>query len=242
MGTTPSSHKIFQNQKNMPRTKSSKKDNRTPLEKLERMLDSKVDLLIFFQYYDGYSTDGSVGFNIHVGPAGSSKHRTGILAEVLTKDQFRSKGKKLALVAKAFIENSQIPPPEWRPTFDMDEIVNFRETARDLRSPEEKLAKEASEVLDLFIFFKYYDGYSTGGEIGFSPNSGPPGSINHKRAYARILASMTESQFRDKGKVLAGIAKEFIEQDIAPPENMRPDEPEREVPWGMIQEALNAIY
>jgi hypothetical protein len=226
----------------MPRTKSSKKDNRTPLEKLERMLDSKVDLLIFFQYYDGYSTEGSVGFNINVGPAGSSLHRTGILAEVLTKDQFRSKGKKVALVAKAFIESRQVPPPEWRPTFDIEEIANLRETARDHRSPEEKLTKEASEVLDLFIFFKYYDGYSTGGEIGFSPNSGPPGSINHKRAYARTLASITESQFRDKGKVMAGIAKELFECDIAPPEDMRPGEPEREVPWGMIQEALNATY
>jgi hypothetical protein len=101
------------------------------------MLDSKVDLLIFFQYFDGYSTNGSVGFNIHDGPAGSSKHRTGILADV-----------------QAFIEIEVIPPPEWRPTFDMEKIQDFRKTARDHRLPEEKLAK-VSEVLELFIFFKY---------------------------------------------------------------------------------------
>ena len=92
------------------------------------MLDSQVDLLIFFQYYAGclysyilgYSADRSVGFNIHVRPTGSSKHRTGILADALTKDQFRSKGKQLGLVAKAFAENRQIPPtPDWRPTFDI---------------------------------------------------------------------------------------------------------------------------
>jgi hypothetical protein len=51
-------------------------------------------------------------------------------------------------------------------------------------SSKDELAKEASEGLDPFIFFKHCDGCSKGGEIGFSTNSAPPGSVNHERANA----------------------------------------------------------
>jgi hypothetical protein len=224
----------------MPRTKSTKKDNRTPPEKLERV-SSKIELLIFFQYYDGYNTGGMVGFDTNAGPPGSAKHRAGIFEAALTMNQFRSKGKKLATLARAFVDNKLIPMPELRPQFDQDEIENMREESKDSRSPIKKL-DVVSEVMELFVFFQYYDGYKTGGEIGFNPRSGPPGSINHKRAYARFLPPMSESQFRDKGKSLANLAKEFVDNGILPPENLRPQLPEREAPWGMIEVALNGGY
>jgi hypothetical protein len=51
---------------------------------------------------------------------------------------------------------------------------------------------------------------------------------------------MSEShQFCDKGKSLANLAKEFVDNGISPPENLRSQLPERETPWGMIEETLN---
>jgi hypothetical protein len=189
----------------MPRTRSSKKDLRTPLEKLEQMR-SKIELAIFFGYYDGIRTGGALGFHVtDKVPPGSTKHRTGIFEIALSKDQFRSKGKKLSQVASAFIANDETPPDNYRPHFDPQEIDDMRTKNQDSRTAEEKLA-EVDDLTELFVFFKYYDGYSTAGEIGFSMNSGPPGSINHKRAYTKILDHWSETQFRDKGKNLAGIA------------------------------------
>jgi hypothetical protein len=80
------------------------------------------------------------------------------------------------------------------------------------------------------------------GGIEFNPNYRPPGSINHKRAYATILAPMSESQFRHKGKLLSNLAKEFIADGIEPPKNVCPVQPDLEVPWGMIKEALRGGY
>jgi hypothetical protein len=113
--------------------------------------------------------------------------------------------------------------------------------ATKIKTIHEKLAAVADH-LELFVFFKYYDGYKTGGEIGFNANSGPPGSINHKRAYTTILAPMTESQFRDKGKLLSSLAQEFIANDIEPLDHLRPIQPNREVPWSMINEALSGGF
>jgi hypothetical protein len=226
----------------MPRTRSSKEDKRTPIEKLQQF-DSKVDLLIFFKYFDGYRTDGMVGFDTNAGPPGSTKHwgDSGIFQTALTKSQFRGKARKLALLANTFIQAETEPPQELRPYFDQEDIENIREGSRDRRSPVEKLAAVADH-LELFVFFKYYDGYKTGGEIGFNANSGPPGSINHKRAYTTILAPMTESQFRDKGKLLSSLAQEFIANDIEPLDHLRPIQPNREVPWSMINEALSGGF
>jgi hypothetical protein len=53
---------------------------------------------------------------------------------------------------------------------------------------------------------------------------------------------MSESQFRDKGKLLSSLAKEFIANDIEPPDNLRPVQPDREVPWSMINEALSGGF
>jgi hypothetical protein len=51
----------------------------------------------------------------------------------------------------------------------------MRTKNQDSRTAEEKLA-EVDDLTELFVFLKYYDGYSTAGEIGFSMNSGPPAS------------------------------------------------------------------
>lgn len=225
----------------MPRTRCKKTDDRGPLEKLQKV-ESKLDLYIFFQYFDGYNSDGMVGFNVNTGPPGSAKHWAGGFFEAyLTKSQFRSKGLKLATLARFFVSEKITPPPEMRPYFTQQEINNAREEKRDKRTPLQKLGA-VTDLKQLFIFFKYYDGYSTGGEIGFSPNAGPPGSINHKRAYASILEGMKDDQFRDKGKLLANLAMEFFDGGIVPPEYLRPRCPERETPRSMVEEAMRVGY
>jgi hypothetical protein len=73
---------------------------------------------MFYQYFDGYSTNGMVEFKTHKGLPGSTKHWGGIFQTSFTKKQFRSEGKKLAMLSKAFILNNTGPPPALRPHFD----------------------------------------------------------------------------------------------------------------------------
>jgi hypothetical protein len=40
---------------------------------------------------------------------------------------------------------------------------------------------------------------------------------------------MSESQVRDKGKSLANLAKEFVDNGISPPKNLCPQLPERAI-------------
>jgi hypothetical protein len=77
------------------------------------------------------------------------------------------------LLAKTFIQAKIEPPQELRPYFDQEDLVKICEGSRDRRSTDEKLATVV-DLLELFVFFKYYDGYNTGGEIGFNDNSPPP--------------------------------------------------------------------
>jgi hypothetical protein len=221
----------------MPRTKSSKKnDTRTPLQKLNK-IECKVELLMFFHYYDGLTTDGALGCHVTPKiPFGSTSHRTGIFEIAYTKDQFRSKAKKIGQIAQQFIDSDSQPPEELRPTISPEEIQSLREQGKDMRSPAEKF-QTITEELELFVFFKYYDAYSTDGEIGFHLRAGPPGSVNHKRAYLSVLEPWSDSKFREKGKAIAKIAKEFADTGSVPPANRRPGEPERQVPWGLIQTA-----
>ena len=61
----------------MPHIKSTKTpDNCTPLEKLQP-IESKADRLLF-QYYDGVTTDGAMGFDINAGAIRSAKFQVGI--------------------------------------------------------------------------------------------------------------------------------------------------------------------
>lgn len=221
----------------MPRTKSKKKDTRTPLEKLNR-IQCKVELLMLYNYYDGLTTEGALGFHVAPDkPFGSTKHRTGIFEIAFTKNQFRSKGKALAQIAKEFIDTDTKPPNELRPTITSKEIEGLRERGKETRSPNERFDSITDE-LEIFVFFKYYDAYLTDGEIGFHLNAGPPGSINHKRAFSKVLEPWNESKFRQKGHHLAKLAKEFVDAGLEPPANLRPTEPKRQVPWGMIETAL----
>jgi hypothetical protein len=190
-------------------------------------------------------TGGMVGFQINdKAPPGSVQHwaTSGIFKAALTKSQFRSKARKHAVVAQAFIKNNnEIPPPELRPQFHPEEIQDIIEQGRDTRTIDEKLAV-VTDLQELFMFFQYFDGYRTNGEIGFNPGSGPPGSINHKRSFTGIFKTMTESQFRDKGRLLASLAKEFVETGTEPPEDRRPVRIEQEIPWDIVEAALNAQY
>ena len=73
----------------MPRTRSTKgEDKQTPEEKLLK-INSKIELSIFFNYYDGFNTNGMAGFSVDAQP-GSTKHHgeNTIYSVALTKDQF----------------------------------------------------------------------------------------------------------------------------------------------------------
>ena len=137
----------------MPRTKSSKTDKCTPPEKLEQL--GSVDRFIFFQNFDGITTDGVMGFNVHDGPPGSTKHwaSSGICSIALTKNQFCSKGEKIALIAEAFVATNTVPPNEMRPRITTKEIQVIREENTDRRTPTEKLEAVTNEK-ELFIFFQ----------------------------------------------------------------------------------------
>jgi hypothetical protein len=69
----------------------------------------------------------------------------------------------------------------------------------------------------------------------------PPGSINHLQSYQRLALVLTESQFRNIGQKLAIIAKECVDNNYAPPENVRPAGPGRPLPWGMMEEAMQTF-
>ena len=60
--------------------------------------------MIFFDYYDGYKSNGMVGFD-DVNTAGNTKHQSSksVYKTFLTKNQFCSKGKKVALLAKDLV-------------------------------------------------------------------------------------------------------------------------------------------
>eukprot|EP00957_Ditylum_brightwellii_P077681 5903008-Ditylum_brightwellii.AAC.1 len=55
----------------MPRTRASKSSMRTSFKKLEDL--SPMHHIIFFDYYDGYKSNGMVDFDV-VNTAGSTKH------------------------------------------------------------------------------------------------------------------------------------------------------------------------
>jgi hypothetical protein len=234
----------------MPRTRSTRAaDTITPAEKLAR-IDSVIDRYIFFEYYDGYATNGLIGFQISneplprnnlAGPLGSVKHKNARnILGFMTGGQFRGKGKKLALLAKAFIDNNEAPAQDMRPRLDLAiPIAEMQPTVNaDRRTPMEKLV-ESNDIIDRFIFYKYYDGLATGGRVGFSPRAGPPGSINHKRAHT-ALNGLAATQFRNKGKAMGDLAKEFIEKGVVPPELLRPAVVQRHVPAGLLRGAAAA--
>jgi hypothetical protein len=232
----------------MPRTRSTKgPDTRPPAEKLAKIC-SAIDLWIFFNYYDGIVSSGLVGFD-PLQPLGSTSHKNGnCLLNHLTNAQFRAKGKKMGLLAKEFVDQNIVPAREARPALDSEasvqelvrDIERELELKRDKRSPDEKLDAVTIPV-QLFIFFNYYDGERTDGTIGFNPRSGPPGCINHKRAFPKILGDLTPTIFRLLGNKMAGLANEFISKGIIPSEEKRPNFP-RAAPTGLLRGADEAQW
>jgi hypothetical protein len=231
----------------MPRTCSTKEqDRRTPAEKLKE-IRSIVDKYILFQLYDGMVSNGLVGFDPKL-PKGSVYHKRGKpLLDHLTKSQFRGKAEKMAKLAIEFIESNTIPAGESRPNLETQALVDqvlaeigkaSEKSRRDTRPPAEKLDGMTNPI-QLFIFFTYYDGAKTEGRIGFSPKSGPPGCINHKRAYRNILGNLTPTTFRYQGVRMAELANKFIESKIIPSESKRPHFA-RIVPTGLRAGAVQA--
>jgi hypothetical protein len=226
----------------MPRTKSTRQtaDKRDPAEKLE-CVNSAIDRFIFFQCHDGCVTKGLIGFHItNEQPPGSMKHKQARnILNFMTAGVFRGKGKKPSLLAKEFIDKNQVPLQDLRPRFDnsipIDEIQASMNA--DKRTPTEKL-NQVETAVDKFIFFKCHDGFSTDGRIGFSPRTGPPGSVSYKRARA-ALTDLTPSQFQAKGKSLGDLAKELVEQKVVPPPNLRPELQPR-APAGLFRGAASA--
>jgi hypothetical protein len=51
-----------------------------------------------------------------------------------------------------------------------------------------------------------------------------------------------ESQFLDKGKFLASLAKVFVKTGTEPPKDRCPVWIEQEIPWDIVEAALNAEY
>lgn len=212
----------------MPRTKSGKNFNPSIMDEYNK-IDDKFKKGIFFNYYLGFKSNGAEGYDVKE-VDGSAAHWSGI-GEVYTKQQFRGIGRKMAKLAKRFLETKDhqsgfelVPPMEERPTFTAEEINAVKESRVDRRAPMEKYNDELKnkDWEDYFIFFKYYDGYKTDGDIGFSPHHGACGSVNHKRSYNK-LNHMTEWKFRTRGVILGPLAKEVFENNIAPPEDDRPE-------------------
>lgn len=231
----------------MPRTRSTKgPDTRPPAERLASVT-STIELLIFFKYYDGMVSAGLMGFDPKY-PLGSAFHRKKAepLFDHMTKPQFRAKGQKLGELAKAFVKEGIVPAREVRPSLDSE--VSVQELVRDIqrqieaksdrRSPAEKL-DAVTNPIQLFMFFTYYDGEKTNGRIGFNPRSGPPGCINHKRAFPNILGDLKPAAFRFQGVKMAELATEFLSEGIVPLEEKRPHFG-RAVPAGLLRGAAEA--
>ena len=98
-----------------------------------------------------------------------------------------------------------------------------------------------SDLIELFIFFAYFDGIVTKGETGFNPRAGPPRSINHKRSFRR-LESITASAFREKGRRLGALAREFVEHGVNPPQDSRPQLPHPQSALALMDEAIAAGF
>lgn len=221
-------------------------------------IDNDIDKDIFFNYYLGYKSGGVQGYNIVQNVPGSTKHREQGVGIVYSKAAFSRKAKRLAHIAELFVaskfhEQEEIVPPmeEW-PTFTAEQLNQMVQSRSDKRTPMQKFKDELHDKdwQEYFIFFMYYDGLKADRApgrsgfniVGFNPKSGPPGSINHKKAFGKLDSAMTDYDFRKRGKVLADLAKEFLDKNVEAPEAYRPiEESEPEPLWGMIEEATKGL-
>ncbi|CAJ1968667.1 unnamed protein product [Cylindrotheca closterium] len=198
----------------MPRTKGGKKDERSNLEKLQGYKDSKIDLFIFFGYYDGLVSAGMCGWVVDDGnQVGSRTHQKGNLCDkVLTPSQFRSKAQKLYLIAEGLAglgENLDLA--SYRPHFTNEDFAKFEAARRkkdNAGDPMKKLLTVKDEKA-LFIFFQYYDGIKTKGKEGFSLNVANFGSVAHMGIYPGYFKQRGENWFRTISKVMGKLAERF---------------------------------
>jgi hypothetical protein len=204
----------------MPRTQSTRNDDEAPATKLDRV-DCLLDRLIFFGYYDGFKTRGNFGFKVTADkPIGSVYHRRAYpILESLGHNTFRGKALKMAKLGKHFLQLEIEPRQDLRPTPDdleALEAVVAKLDKSDKRPPLEKLADVADPV-GRFVFSQYWMGIVTDGEQGFSLKYGPGGSVNHKRSFT-MLTRMEDTDFRYIGKRMCELAKEFVDNEIWPPD------------------------
>jgi len=109
--------------------------------------------------------------------------------------------------------------------------------------PRDVLAKVNNER-SRFVFFKYYDGIKSGGEIGFSMNCGGYGAVSHMRVYPTLFGEKPydDSWFRRVGQKVGPLARQFVDKGIEPAENLRPATPQPVVPQDMLAIAMNTPY
>ena len=230
----------------MPRTKSSKTDDRSAMEKLNYYKDSKLDLFIFFKYYDGIKSDGMDGFKIgKKTPIGSVFHMRGTICEqLMTTNSFSKTAKKLVLIARQLIDKNETPPDSMRPTFTPEDYAKYQEQINKKNDvdPIEVLQKVTDEKA-LFVFFNYYDGLKSMGRRGFSKRAGGFGSVAHARLYPDYFSgSHGESWFHRAGKKFGKLAKKCVDDGIVPPENLRPSGPKKTVPQDMVAAFDSDVY
>ena len=136
----------------MPKTRSTRgEDTETPAAKLGK-IESKLDHFLFFNYYDGLTTDGAIGFKVDEKTrVGSVKHRTGIF-EIYSKSQFRSKARKYGVLVESFRKRKEEPPENLHPQFTVEEVQELVKTKNvSDRTPTEKLS-DYKTIEESFIF------------------------------------------------------------------------------------------
>lgn len=208
-------------------------------------MSSVIDRLIFFEYYDGIKSKGMRGFDPML-PVGSVKHKRSLnLLNDLTPDKFRSKARKLALLAKEFIKASSVPGDAYRVALHDEKVQeNIIEEARppiDTRTLEEKFGEIESDT-ERFIFYRYFEGLVTSGEFGFPPKYGPPGCVYHKRTYSAAFQDLTDAQFRDVGRRMGELAQEFFNEKVVPPAEEAIANTHANPPPGLTQAANGAGF
>lgn len=140
----------------MPCTRASQSNDSSALENIGAM-HSKIDLHIFFKYYDGFTDGGTIGFVIDKGAnGGSMKHYIGEIPLCLTRSQFWGKAKKLAMLAETIFRKVEHPPPEVHPQFDPQEIAAWKEQNCDKRITAKKFA-EIEDKTEFLVFLNYYN-------------------------------------------------------------------------------------
>lgn len=121
----------------------------------------------------------------------------------------------MALLASLFINMDVLPDENLRVQTHCPEILkSILEELSGLQDekPLEDKFNEINNKIDLFIFYRYHEGFVTNGETGFSPKHGNPGCVYHKRVYTRFFEDLSDAQFRNRGRKMGELAYEFFKK------------------------------